>query len=41
SAKAAGLYCVAVLGTHPPERLQEADEIVETIDIELVRRLLG
>jgi len=41
SAKAAGLYCVAVLGTHPPARLQAADEIVEAIDVELVRRLLG
>jgi beta-phosphoglucomutase len=40
SAKAAGLYCVAVLGTHPPERLQAADELVEGIDVELVRRLL-
>lgn len=41
SAKAAGLYCVAVLGTHPPARLTAADEIVEAIDVELVRRLLA
>jgi len=41
SAKAAGLRCVAVLGTHPPERLRGADEIVEAIDVDLVRRLLG
>lgn len=40
SATAAGLRCVAVLGTHPPERLRGADEIVEAIDIDLVRRLL-
>ena len=41
SAKAAGLRCIAVLGTHPPERLRRADEIVETIDVEVVRRVLG
>jgi beta-phosphoglucomutase len=40
SAKAAGLRCVAVLGTHPRERLRRADEIVETIDVGLMRRLL-
>ena len=40
SAKAAGLRCLAVLGTHPPERLRSADEIVEAIDVGLVRRLL-
>jgi len=41
SAKAAGLRCVAVLGTHPAERLRGADEIVDAIDVALVRRLLG
>jgi len=41
SAKAARLRCVAVLGTHPAERLRVADEIVEAIDVDLVRRLLG
>jgi beta-phosphoglucomutase len=40
SAKAAGLCCVAVLGTHTADRLHAADEIVETIDVELVQRVL-
>jgi beta-phosphoglucomutase len=41
SAKAAGMRCVAVLGTLAPERLAEADEIVPAIDVELLQRLLG
>jgi len=41
SARAAGLRCVAVLGTQSRERLAAADEIVERIDAELVRRLLS
>ena len=41
SAKAAGLRCVGVLGTMGPERLGEADELVERIDVGLLRRLLG
>ena len=41
SAKAAGMRCVAVLGTLAPERLSRADEIVERIDVRLMRRLLG
>jgi beta-phosphoglucomutase len=41
SAKAAGLRCVAVLGTLPAERLAEADEIVDEIDTPLLERLLG
>ena len=41
SAKSAGLRCLAVRGTLPDIRLQEADEIVDRIDIALVRRLLG
>lgn len=41
SAKAAGLRCVAVLGTQPPERLRGADEVVETLAAGLVRRLLA
>ena len=41
SAKAAGLRCLAVRGTLPDIRLQEADEIVDRIDAALVRRLLG
>ncbi|MBM2821514.1 MAG: haloacid dehalogenase [Thermoleophilia bacterium] len=40
SAKAAGLRCVAVVGTHPAERLRKADELVEAIDVEVVQRLL-
>jgi len=40
SAKAAGLRCVAVVGTHPAERLRKADELVEAIDVDVVRRLL-
>ncbi len=41
SAKAAGVRCVAVLGTLAGERLREADEIVQAIDVDLVRRLVG
>jgi beta-phosphoglucomutase len=41
SAKAAGMRCVAVLGTLKPERLGAADEIVPAIDVALMRRLLG
>jgi beta-phosphoglucomutase len=41
SAKGAGMRCVAVLGTLAPERLSQADEIVERIDVRLLRRLLG
>lgn len=41
SAKAAGLRCLAVLGTLAPERLGAADEIVPAIDIRLMRRLIG
>ena len=40
SAKAAGLRCVAVLGTLPASRLAQADEIVERIDVALLERLL-
>ncbi len=40
SAKAAGMRCLAVLGTLAPERLAAADEIVPAIDVELMRRLL-
>ena len=39
SAKAAGMRCIAVLGTLAPDRLAQADEIVERIDVELMRRL--
>jgi HAD superfamily hydrolase (TIGR01509 family) len=40
SAKAAGMRCLAVLGTLAPERLAQADEIVPAIDVSLLRRLL-
>jgi beta-phosphoglucomutase len=38
-AKAAGMRCFAVLGTLSPERLSQADEIVERIDPPLMQRL--
>ena len=41
SAKAAGIRCIAVLGTLAPERLAAADEIVPAIDVEVMQRLLG
>jgi beta-phosphoglucomutase len=41
SAKAAGAHVVALLGTQAPERLELADEVVATIDVPLLRRLLG
>jgi HAD superfamily hydrolase (TIGR01509 family) len=40
SARAAGLPCVAVLGTLPPDRLAAADEIAPRLDAALVERLL-
>jgi beta-phosphoglucomutase len=40
AAKAAGLRCVAVAGTMPPERLAAADEVVARLDRELVHRLV-
>jgi HAD superfamily hydrolase (TIGR01509 family) len=41
SAKAAGLRVIAKLGTLEPERLRQADELVERIDADLVRRCLS
>ena len=41
SAKDAGLRCLAVRGTLPDERLGRADELVDAIDLPLVRRLVG
>jgi beta-phosphoglucomutase len=41
AAKAAGMRCVAVTGTLGPERLAQADELVERLDVALMRRLLG
>jgi len=40
SAKAAGMRCLAVLGTLDPDRLAQADEIVPAIDVPLMQRLL-
>jgi HAD superfamily hydrolase (TIGR01509 family) len=40
SATAAGMRCLAVLGTLAPERLARAEEIVERIDVRLMRRVL-
>lgn len=41
AAKAAGLRCFGVVGTMGAERLAAADELVATIDVELMRRLVG
>lgn len=41
AAKAAGMRCVAVLGTLAPDRLARADEVVEALDVDVVRRLVG
>ncbi len=41
AAKAARLHCVAVMGTLPPDRLSGADEIVEGLDPDFVRRVLA
>jgi beta-phosphoglucomutase len=40
AAKGAGMRCVAVLGTLAPERLARADELVERVDLALVKRLI-
>jgi beta-phosphoglucomutase len=40
AARAAGMRCIAVLGTLAPERLAAADEIVPALDVELMRRVL-
>lgn len=40
SATGAGMRCLAVRRTLGPERLAAADELVERIDVELIRRLL-
>jgi len=39
--KGFGVRCIALARTLPPERLRLADEIVETIDVALLSRLLG
>jgi HAD superfamily hydrolase (TIGR01509 family) len=41
AARAAGIRCVAVLGTLPPERLERADAIVDRLDAEAVREVLA
>ncbi|MBD0318210.1 MAG: HAD family phosphatase [Thermoleophilia bacterium] len=41
AAKAAGMRCVALLGTLAPERLAAADELAERLDVELVKRFVG
>jgi beta-phosphoglucomutase len=41
SAHGAGMRCLAVRGTLPDERLAAADQIVDGIDVELVRSLVG
>ena len=41
AAKAAGLRCVAITGTLPPERLSAADEIIEALDPDFVQRVLA
>jgi HAD superfamily hydrolase (TIGR01509 family) len=41
AAKAAGMRCVAIPGTHAPERLALADELAPALDREAVRRALA
>jgi beta-phosphoglucomutase len=41
SARAAGLRVIAKLGTLDPRRLREADELVDRIDVDLMRRCLS
>ncbi len=41
SALGAGLRCLAVRGTLPDDRLAAAERIVDAIDVELVRSLVG
>jgi beta-phosphoglucomutase-like phosphatase (HAD superfamily) len=41
SARAAGLRVIAKLGTLDPQRLREADELVDRLDVELMRRCLS
>jgi beta-phosphoglucomutase len=41
SAKAAGMRVFGIRGTLDPARLRAADELVDRIDVDLVRRVLG
>jgi beta-phosphoglucomutase len=40
AAKAAGMRCLALVGTMPAARLAAADELIEAIDLALIDRLL-
>ena len=41
AAQAAGLRCLAVSGTLPPDRLAAADELIDRLDPTVVRRVLA
>jgi beta-phosphoglucomutase len=41
SARAAGLRCIAVLGTHPPQRLAAAERLVAAVTPELIDSVLS
>jgi beta-phosphoglucomutase len=41
AAKAAGMRCLALARTLAPERLRLADELIDAIDVPLMRRVLG
>ena len=41
AAKAAGMHCLALVGTMPAARLAAADELIEAIDLALIDRLLS
>jgi HAD superfamily hydrolase (TIGR01509 family) len=41
AAKGAGMYCLGLLGTMTADRLSAADELVESIDLALIERLLN
>jgi beta-phosphoglucomutase len=41
AAKAAGMRCIAIPGTHPPERLALADELAPALNVDVVRRALA
>ena len=41
AAKSAGMYCVAITNTHPGEKLNEADLIVDTLETVTVKDLEG
>jgi len=41
AAKSAGMYCVAITNTHPGEKLNEADLIVDSLETVTVKDLEG